>query len=203
MDLFSIVGGQLILFGVILVIIGSVLVILGLISATRQEILYQNKRISLDPNKIVSINPDGTPNHLLYLNLMLPLIYDSHISGTIIPHEGSLKFRILGYFGFPAFLGHGTWGSNIWFPKDPDREFEEVTQKYNIPNIDLLKRDYVCEFRVMDNDNPQPFKAYFTLTAEIKTARFSWSEDAKDFGRLVFAAGMPLIAVGIAALLVT
>jgi len=198
-DVFSTIPGLLTLSGLILFVAGAALMVLGIITRTRRELVHQNRRLVLDPNEPVSTRPDGTINYLRYLNVMLPLSDDAEISGRIQVISGNLKFRIVGYFGFPAPLGHGKWVSNIFYPED--REFLPVSSSFELPKLRLLRRDYVCEFRVFDDNNPQPFAVDFTAIAERKRPLFKYSEGAKDLGRLIVPVAIALIVVGISMLL--
>ena len=198
-DFTSTVAGQLTFFGSILLAIGAALVFLATIEKTRTETIHEKRNLVLDPKEPVFLGPEGTVNYLLYLNVMLPLSEDAEISGRIRVVRGNLRFRIVGYFGFPAPLGHGKWISNIFYPNGT--EFADINADFELPKLRLLRRDYVCEFRVSDESNPQPFEVAFTATAKRKGPRFKYSEGAKDFGRLFVTAGISFMAVGISVLL--
>ena len=198
-DFTSSVAGQLTIIGSIVFAIGALLIGLATIQKTWSETIYENRKLVLDPKEPVSLRPDGTVSYLLYLNVMLPLSEDAEISGRISVLKGNLRFRIIGYFGFPAPLGHGKWVSNVFYPNAG--EFVDINADFELPRLRLLRRDYVCEFRVSDESNPQPFEVAFTATAERKGPWFKYSEGAKDLGRLLVTAGISFMAVGISVLL--
>lgn len=132
---------------------------------------------------------------------MLPISQDVELSGKIALVKGELRFRIVGYFGNPAALGHGKRVSNISFPNEVESLYVNITGDYKLPRLRLLKRDYVCEFAVMDESNAKPFEVRFTATGKRREPWLREAEGVKDLGRLMIAVGIPLVVVGITNLL--
>ncbi len=137
----------------------------------------------------------------MYLNVMLPLSEDADVSAKIAVISGKTRFRIVGYFGFAPPVPHGQWVSNTFFPIAKDREYEEVASDFTLSKLHLLRRDYVCEFRVGDEQSLQGFDVRFTASTERKVPRSKHSEWLKEFGQLLVVVGTSLLAVGISVLI--
>ncbi len=180
-----------------MLVVGIILALLGIMTKTDFAPIHQDRKLVIGTRQ----QDPFTGDYLMYLNVMLPLSEDAHVSGKIAVISGKTRFRIVSYFGFAPPLPHGRWVSNTFFPNAKDREYEEIASDFTLSKLHLLKRDYVCEFRVGDEQTLQGFEVRFTATAERKVSRLKHSEGLKEFGQLLVVVGISLLAVGLSALI--
>lgn len=181
---------------IVIVTAGTILVLLGIASRTIREFIYQDRKLSISKKEQ---DPPESGNYIIYLNVLLPLIEDADVSGQIKVVSGKTRFRIVSYFGYPPPLPHGRWASNTYYPKD--QEYVEIATTHNMPTLHLLKRDYVCEFRVGDEHTLEGFEVRFTAIVQRRIPKFQHSKGFREFGQLMVAVGISLLAVGLSALI--
>ena len=181
-DIF-VLGALLFLGGFVLALVGIVLIVVAAI-ARNPEPLYQDKNVAI-----------GDPSNVDYVNVMLPLSENAQLAGYVRVLRGPLKFRIVGYFGSPAGLVGVIWISNTFYPND-GKEYLDIVSDFELPKLNLLKRDYVCEFHIVDRKSP--FEVVFTVIAKRK--RWPRGGTPNTLGQTFLYIGVTAVAIGITTL---